>query len=239
MDAQTVVQKDLAEEYVMLIRIKFAKEGAMKFIGHLDLIRNFQRLFKKSGFPIAYSEGFNPHQIMSIGAPLSVGVTSAGEYMDVKVTEDIDLEAYCHVLNEHTPQGLIILQMTKLPPKAKSAMALIDAAKYKVTLLGQDITLEMIDTFMNQDSIIIHKKNKKNVMKEIDIKPGIFHIALSEENTLVLLLATGSSMNIKPDIVIQSLCDANQLEYHKFGYAIHREEIYYKNKQGFMPLNHV
>lgn len=235
----TVVQKDLAEEYAMLIRIKFAKEGTMKFIGHLDLIRNFQRVFKKSEFPIAYSEGFNPHQIMSIGAPLSVGVTSDGEYMDVKTTENIDLKAYCDVLNKHTPMGLIIISMTELPDKTKSAMALIDAAKYKITIKDITITEDMIDQLMSKEQVIIHKKNKKKVLKELDIKPGIFHIALPESDTLILLLAIGSTLNIKPELVLQSLCEVNDIPYSKFNYVVHREEIYYKNDQGFMPLNHV
>ncbi|QUI23433.1 DUF2344 domain-containing protein [Vallitalea pronyensis] len=223
----------------MLIRIKFAKKGTMKFIGHLDLIRNFQRVFKKSGFPIAYSEGFNPHQIMSIGAPLSVGVTSDGEYMDVKTTENIDCLTYCDILNRHTPTGLVIISMTELPDKAKSAMALIDAAKYKVTLKHTVITEKMINKLMTMEEIMIHKKNKKNVMREINIKPGIFHMALPEPHTLILLLATGSHMNIKPEVVLQSLCEVNDIPYDKYDYTVHREEIYYKNDQGFMPLNHV
>ena len=59
----------------------------MKFIGHLDLMRYFQKVFRKAGLPVAYSQGFNPHQIMSFAAPLGVGLTSEGEYVDVEVTE--------------------------------------------------------------------------------------------------------------------------------------------------------
>ncbi|MCT4596586.1 MAG: TIGR03936 family radical SAM-associated protein [Vallitalea sp.] len=221
----------------MLIRIKFAKMGTMKFIGHLDLIRNFQRVFKKAQFPIAFSEGFNPHQIMSIGAPLSVGVTSDAEYIDVKVTEDIDFNKYIEILNNNTPQGIKILDMTKLPEKAKSAMALIDAAKYEITFSNVNITDEMINKLMSMDSIIILKKNKKNVTKEVDIKPGIFNIALTGDNTLKLLIATGSRMNVKPEVVLESLCKENNISYNKFDYKIHREEIYYKKDSTFVPLD--
>lgn len=221
----------------MLIRIKFAKMGTMKFIGHLDLIRNFQRVFKKANFPIAFSEGFNPHQIMSIGAPLSVGVTSDAEYIDVKVTEDIDFSKYIKILNNNTPQGIEILHMTKLPEKAKSAMALIDAAKYQITFSNVIITNEMINNLMAMDNIIILKKNKKNVIKEIDIKPGIFNIALAGDNKLKLLIATGSRMNVKPEVVLESLCKENNISYNKFDFKIHREEIYYKKDTSFVPLD--
>ena len=223
----------------MLIRIKFAKEGTMKFIGHLDLIRNFQRVFKKAEFPIAYSEGFNPHPIMSIGAPLSVGITSEAEYLDVKIKEDIDIDYQIKNLDLHAPEGIKILNITVLPEKAKSAMALIDAAKYKITVNNITITEDMINNLMSKNNIIITKKNKKNVLKEIDIKPGIFNIALGEDGDLLLLIATGSRMNVKPEIVLDNLCKVNDIEYNKFDFKIHRQEIYYISDNKFLPLDKI
>ena len=223
----------------MLIRIKFTKEGTMKFIGHLDLIRNFQRVFKKSEFPIAFSEGFNPHPIMSIGAPLSVGITSEAEYLDAKITKDIDINYQINNLNKHTPDGINIINIVILPEKAKSAMALIDAAKYEIDIQNVDIDNDMLNNLMSQDEIIIQKKNKKNVIKDIDIKPGILNVAMASTNTLLLLVATGSRLNIKPQIVLESLCKVNNIEYNKFDYKIHRQEIYYIDDNKFLPLDKV
>ena len=69
----------------MKIRIKFAKQGTMKFIGHLDVMRYFQKAMRRADVDIRYSEGFSPHQIMSFASPLGVGLTSVGEYMDIEV----------------------------------------------------------------------------------------------------------------------------------------------------------
>ena len=69
----------------MNIRIKFQKYGVMKFIGHLDIMRYFQKSMRRADINIAYSEGFSPHQIMSFAAPLGVGITSDGEYLDIEV----------------------------------------------------------------------------------------------------------------------------------------------------------
>mgnify|MGYP001042815149 CR=1 FL=1 len=69
----------------MKIRIKFAKQGTMKFIGHLDVMRYFQKAMRRADVDIRYSEGFSPHQIMSFAAPLGVGITSDGEYLDIEV----------------------------------------------------------------------------------------------------------------------------------------------------------
>ena len=60
----------------------------MKFIGHLDIMRYFQKAIRRANIPIAFSGGFSPHMIMSFAAPLGVGVTSAGEYFDMELTDD-------------------------------------------------------------------------------------------------------------------------------------------------------
>ena len=69
----------------MKIRIKFRKQGTMKFIGHLDVMRYFQKAMRRADVDIRYSEGFSPHQIMSFASPLGVGLTSNGEYLDIEV----------------------------------------------------------------------------------------------------------------------------------------------------------
>ena len=69
----------------MKIRIKFAKRGSLKFVGHLDTMRYFQKLIRRAGIDIAYSEGFNPHQKLSFAQPLGVGMLSEGEYVDIEV----------------------------------------------------------------------------------------------------------------------------------------------------------
>ena len=69
----------------MKIRIKFRKFGVMKFIGHLDMMRYFQKAIRRAGIDICYSGGFSPHMIMSFASPLGVGLTSDGEYLDIEV----------------------------------------------------------------------------------------------------------------------------------------------------------
>ena len=88
----------------MKIRIKFRKYGALKFVGHLDMMRYFQKALKRAGIDMKYSEGFNPHMIMSFAAPLGVGVTSTGEYFDMELTATIPTDAvsYTHLRAHET-----------------------------------------------------------------------------------------------------------------------------------------
>ena len=78
----------------MKVRIKFKKTGIMKFIGHLDVMRYFQKVNRRADVDIAYSGGFSPHQIMSFASPLGLGLTSEGEYLDMEEIYGILTEAH-------------------------------------------------------------------------------------------------------------------------------------------------
>ena len=80
-----MAQQALEEVSAFKIRIRFSKHGHIKFVGHLDMVRYFQKVMRRANVDIAYSQGFSPHQKMSFASPLSVGVTSQGEYFDIEV----------------------------------------------------------------------------------------------------------------------------------------------------------
>ena len=84
----------------MKVRVKFSKYGIMKFIGHLDVMRYFQKAIRRSGIDIAYSEGLSPHMIMSFAAPLGVGLTSDAEYMDIEIRTPISSAEAIRALND-------------------------------------------------------------------------------------------------------------------------------------------
>ena len=90
----------------MKIRIKFAKEGTMKFIGHLDIMRYFQKVMRRADVDIRYSEGFNPHELISILLPLSVGTASLCQIADIRVREDVDIAALPAQLTAVMPEGI-------------------------------------------------------------------------------------------------------------------------------------
>ena len=85
-NAADAVRLSITGVSAMKVRIRFSKTGALVYIGHLDVMRYFQKLFRRSGIPVAYTEGFSPHQILSFSHPLPLGMESAGEYADVELT---------------------------------------------------------------------------------------------------------------------------------------------------------
>ena len=118
----------------MKIRIKFAKQGVMRFIGHLDIMRYFQKAMRRAHIDIVFTEGFSPHMIMSFAAPLGVGLTSNGEYMDIEIKSPIASADAIRQLNEVMVEGMEVLSFRQIEEgKAGKAMSLVAAADYTVS----------------------------------------------------------------------------------------------------------
>ena len=148
--------------------IKFTKGSNIKFISHLDLTRTVQRIAKRTELPAEYSTGFNPHMELSIAQPLSVGVYSEGDYLDLLLLEDMDCEEVLRQLNEESTRDIKFLTASKTPiihnvKKVPPAMALLDAADYKIKIKYNDANKleEEIEKLLNNEEFNIVKKTKK------------------------------------------------------------------------------
>lgn len=234
----------------MKIRIKFSKSEAMRFIGHLDIMRYFQKAIRRAGIDIAYSEGYSPHQIMSFAAPLGVGLSSNGEYFDIEVNSYTSSEDMKKRLNEQMASGIEILEITMLNEKAKNAMASVAAAEYSVRFRkGYEPCFDyasQISSFYSRPSIKVIKKTKKSEAT-LDLKPAIYSLTVSKEadDTAVIhmLVDASSSGNIKPGLVMEAFMEENDTTLSKFALAVTREDTYTNTgtaeKPHFVPLSAV
>lgn len=224
----------------MKIRIKFSKQGAMKFIGHLDMMRYFQKAMRRAEVDICYSEGFSPHQIMSFAAPLGVGLTSRGEYLDIEVASSKDSKTMITQLNHVMAEGIEVKSYRKLDDSAKNAMSIVAAADYTV-LPRNEAGIHMfqefsshIDEFISQREILIIKKTKKSE-KEMDIKPMIQQMEIRGD-AIFMRLSTGSSENLKPELVLDAFRQYLKLPESRFAFQIQREEVYGLQDQTLISL---
>ena len=212
----------------MKARIKFRKYGVMKFIGHLDVMRFFQKVMRRADIPIAFSGGFSPHMIMSFANPLGVGVTSDGEYFDIELTEEIDMQAAVSRMNETVVEGIEIVNMVPISDdKKQTGMSIVAAADYLSSLKNGEFPedwKEKAEGFMSQPSISIVKKTKKSE-KEVDIKPMIYKFEVRDDS-VYMLVATGSVENLKPELVMQALCNYLGVELETVSFAHHRLDVY-------------
>ena len=227
----------------MKVRIKFSKEGPMKFLGHLDTMRYFQKALRRAELPVAFSGGYSPHMIMSFAAPLGVGTTSLGEYFDLELTETVPTAAIEEKLNSTMVEGIRVLSARAVEDgKTSKAMALVAAADYFVEFregkAPEAAWKERISEFAALPSITVMKKTKRSE-KEVDIRPYIYQMEWKEKKVF-LKLASASANYTKPELVMDTFQRWLGCEPKPFCYQVQRLEVYAdtgnEEEHRFVPL---
>ena len=228
---QAVVQRVLGEVFALSKRrIKFTKLGMAKFISHLDLLRTFTRSVTRSGLLVKYSNGFNPHQIITFSLPLSVGVTSEAEYVDIDFDESVTNDEIKERLSMALPPDMKVLRVSMPEISAND----ICAAEYIIEFCDAEYNEEKIKAFFSEDILMVVKKTKKGE-KEVNLKDFIksYEILEITENSVKIkvVLSAGGSENIKPSLFCNKLLEYLELDAETRVYP-HRTEIFYmKDKE--------
>ncbi|MDY5845037.1 MAG: TIGR03936 family radical SAM-associated protein [Bariatricus sp.] len=190
----------------MKARIKFRKNGVMKFIGHLDVMRYFQKAIRRAEIPIAFTGGYSPHMIMSFANPLGVGLTSDGEYFDIELTEPISSKEAIRRLNEQMVEGMEVTSFVEIPDDKKSkGMSIVAAAEYLSGVKKGQFPQgwqEELTKFYARDEIIVLKKTKKSE-QEVNIRPIIYEL-YPKDDSIFMRVAAGSVQNLKPEPVLEA-----------------------------------
>lgn len=225
--------------------IKFSKGEGIKFISHLDLMRTIQRIIRRSGVPIEYSKGFNPHMALSLAQPLSVGVYSDGEYMDIVLTEEMKVADLLERLNEAAPPTIRFFEATPIEivenvKRVPQAMALLDAGRYiiKLKLVNEENVEEKMASLLNENAWETLKKSKKGE-KMADIKPLVKELKYwVKDGELVInaLIATGSRENLSADLLAKFITSKIENVNTESFVNIKREEMYVLKNNKYVPL---
>lgn len=201
----------------MKIRALFTKKNYLRYISHLDLVRLFHRSFNRSQVPIKYSEGFNPHPKFSIANPLSLGIESEGEYIDVELAKDIKIEDFISRTNKALPEDIQIIKAVEINNE-QSISAIIDWAYYEIKfILNKENNIEDlskdIEKWIKSEEVLItrlKKKGRNKVQIEVNIIPSIGNVVVKgkDENDFIVintLLKTGENGNLKPMDFIEAM----------------------------------
>lgn len=199
----------------MILRLLYTKNGFIRFNAHLDMVRIFERSLRRAGVELAFSQGFNPHPKMSFASPLSVGVASDYEIIDIEVVSEPNIEDFIKKSSDYFPEGLVITA-GKILEKSRAPMSMISRAQYISTFkTDKSVTVsnEIIESFLKNDNIDYYRISKKGKSKEpklINIRPYIFSLKKSSEsqdNSLEMIIAQGSEFNLKPEAVTEKLAE--------------------------------
>ena len=196
----------------MRAMIRFGKQPRLRFISHLDLQRFFQRALNRTGLPIAYSQGFNPHPILSFGSALALGWTSEYEIIDVKLSVPMGRKRTEEAMRAALPVDLPVLEVKLVDDRHPAPMAMVRASDYSIELSGEtaQATLDAVETFLAREQVLAMRKTKSGE-REVDIRP--MAIALQRtENGLDARLKLTEKDTLKPDLLIRSLAELAGVE---------------------------
>lgn len=230
-----------------IMRCKFKKEGDMIYISHLDIQRLLQRAFRRAEIRLSHSQGYNPHPKMSYANALALGVESQGEYVDIEIEDDITEDEFKNRINNTLPEGIEFTRVYKIEPKTKSLASNIKYGEYLFTIdLDKPLTKGFIKNklleFMNKKEILVVKKNKKGVEKEIDIRPFIrsFDVLSFAENILTFnaVIATGSLQNLNINIFLPIILTEFEIDIDYREIDVIRRGLFYEEDGRLVtPMN--
>ena len=194
------------------LRVTFEKGEAICYIGHLDILRSFIRAMRRADLPLKYSEGFNPHAVMTFILPMGVGVTSVCEIVDISLKEDIPTEEFVSKFNSVTQEGGIKIISAEY---TDTKMPVIEKAEYEIEIISDTkIKKEEVENAFKMKEIPVEKKSKKTVSM-INMAEHLFdkEIIFCEKNRIKIriVISAGNTFNIKPTVAVDaiaSVCDS-------------------------------
>ena len=212
--------------------LKYKRGEEVKYISHLDFIRFIQRVMRRADLPMSFSQGFNPHPLMSVALPLSVGVTADGELIKIGFEKDFKEDELKEIINNAFPPGFEVVKVKKLEGK-EIDFTKLDRAIYVCRLELSNAVVPDISAFLKNREIKVMKKSKSGI-KEADIRPHIHSLELlgcdGNEITLKMCVDAGNNYNLKPDTVIEAMqkyIDGFLVEF----YNVHRSALLCGDKE--------
>lgn len=191
----------------MKMWVVFGISGRLRHIGHLDLMRAMQRALRRSGLPVSYSQGYNPHILLSLAAPLSVGMAGEREVMEVPLSAPCDEKSFMYALSLALPDEIQCRQCLLKTDETPAPMAALAAAQYAADMEGEDAQaiLAAVPAFLQKETWMAVKRTKKGD-KQFDLRPLVYNL-LVKDGKLLMTLAFRESGTAKPEAVLAALAE--------------------------------
>ncbi len=217
-------------------RVTFSKTGMGKYISHLDLLRCFTRAIQRSGLPVVYSQGFNPHQKMTFSLPLPIGVTSQCETVDIQFEDNVSDKEIFEKLSENLPMDIKVLNVEEPVFKASD---IVSASYIMKAFTDGTVDKNEIINFFNEPEIAVMKKTKKKGEKAVNLQDYIRSWEISEvtekDFSLNVTVDAGGERNLKPELLSSAI--GNYLKSVIIDdWDIHRTQIFRKTEDDIMEI---
>jgi radical SAM-linked protein len=186
----------------MRIRITFSKQGALRYTGHLDLHKLWERAARRAELPLAYSQGFHPQPKMNIAAALPLGFSSTCEVLDMRLEQDVELASLAERLNATLPLGIHVSAVAQMDERAPTLQTQVLSAEYEVRMIEAGFPSEVkrsVETLLAAESIIRTRREK-----QYDLRPLVEALEVRGD-TIALRVAAREGATGRPEEVLAEL----------------------------------
>jgi len=198
------------------IRIRFTKLGKIRFLGHRDLARCWERAIRRAELPVAYSEGFSPRPRLHYGLALPTGAESLAEYMDIDLTSDVELAGIDKLLSDGLPDGVDIVGLAEVPSNALALQAVVDHCTWQFELTGTTsaAVADAAAALSQRDDVPLTFERKGKQITE-NVRPALLDISTQQElrdDAVVLTVDLATQpRSIRPSEFLTCLSQAGEV----------------------------
>ncbi|MBT9136802.1 MAG: hypothetical protein DDT34_01888 [Firmicutes bacterium] len=218
----------------MRLWLKFARSAQLAYISHLDTHRAYYRLFRRANLPLAFSQGFNPHPILSLASPMPLGYRSEADYVDLSLAEPLAMSHLIERLQSVTLQTeFSFLGARMVNADRKPLAAEVAWTDYEVQVLAEGALTQAVQAFTGTEEVHFLKKSKSST-KLVNAKPLVRDVRV-EDNRLRAVLSSSEPVFFRPDEFLALLGGLSGEEYQA-DYVV-RKELYLRAERLMAPLD--
>jgi len=223
------------------VLLMFSKRGALRFTGHLDLLRVFQRTIRRADLPIAYSKGFNPHMLLSFALPLPLGMESANDYAEAVLDTLPPVRDIHEKINANAPGGLAVTDVRLIPDGAPGVASQVFAAEYLTVApcYNADSIRHAVSALLSETAVTVSKKTKGGI-KDADIRPDIYDMRVERADGrfcyIFMRLAANGARFLNPRLASALVLNRANADCYAESCDIIRLELYDKS---FRPIHEI
>ena len=237
MDADCINGKVCADMRMLAV---FEKGERIRHIGHLDIQRSVQRGLRRSGLPVAYSQGFNPHILVTFASALSTGACGKREIMDVTMAEDVDPNLFVEKMNRAMPPEMQLREARAVDNRHPSLMSILAAAEYDILIRDHSIAIALSDEIprlLSRETVPAMRKTKTK-MAEVDIRPLILSLYAQEDHIHAVLILNENE-SCKPNMLMDALKAQGGIN-EDIRVLVSRERLFGRDHEGMLvPLENL
>ena len=194
----------------MKVWIRFGKKNRLKYVSHLDMQRFMHRALNRTDLPFTWSQGFNPHPVMSFGSAMAMGWTSEYEVMEIRMNSEVDMQFVVSEMSSALPPDLPVVAARVVPDNMGAPMALTCMADYEITIDGDKAAkiIEQLPVYMAQEHVMAMRKTKSGE-KEADIREMTYQLeeAAGRPGVICARLALTERATLKPELLVKTLSE--------------------------------